>query len=77
MPLCVILGHGQTTRRPKDAARDLARDLADLAGQLASLDGETYAYLSEPNYDALMLRLEAAHSALDAAAVEAPGGGYG
>jgi hypothetical protein len=58
-------------RDHKDAAQDLARDLADIAGQLASLKGEAKAWLSDPNYNALKLRLESAHSAVEAAAVEA------
>ena len=58
-------------RDDKQAAQDLARDLADIAGQLASLKGEARAWLSDPHYDTLKLRLESAHSALEAAAVEA------
>jgi hypothetical protein len=58
-------------RDDKDAAQDIARDLADIAGQLASLKGEAHASLRDPNYNTLKLRLEAAHSALEAAAVEA------
>jgi hypothetical protein len=58
-------------RDDKDAAQDLARDLADIAGQLGSLRGEAHAWLRDPNYDTLKLRLEAAHSAVEAAAVEA------
>jgi hypothetical protein len=54
-----------------DAAQDMARDLADIAGQLASLKGEARAWLRDPNYDTLKLRLEVAHSAAEAAAVEA------
>jgi hypothetical protein len=54
-----------------DAAQDIARDLADIAGQLSSLKGEAYASLHDPNYNTLKLRLEAAHSAVEAAAVEA------
>jgi hypothetical protein len=49
----------------------MARDLADIAGQLASLEGEARAWLSDPNHDILKLRLESAHSAVEAAAVEA------
>jgi hypothetical protein len=60
-----------------DTTKDIARDLADIAGQLASLKGESNAYLIDPNYNTLKLRLESAHSALEAAAVEARGGGYG
>ncbi len=59
------------TRDDKDAPKDLARDLADIAGQLASLKGEAKAWLRDSNYNALKLRLENAHSAVEAAAVEA------
>ena len=55
----------------RDASQDLARNLADIAAQLASLKGEANAYLSDPNYNALRLRLENAHAAVEAAAVEA------
>jgi hypothetical protein len=58
-------------RDDKDAAQDVARDLAETAGQLASLKGEANSWLRDPNYDTLKLRLEAAHSAAEAAAVEA------
>ncbi len=58
-------------RYHKDAAQDIARDLADIASQLASLKGGANAYLSDPSYDTLKHRLERAHSALEAAAVEA------
>jgi hypothetical protein len=62
-------------RDDKDTAKDIARDLADIAGQLASLKGEANAWLRDPNYDTLRLRLESAHSAVEAAAVEAREGG--
>ena len=53
-------------------ARDIARELADVAAQIASFKGDAKnAYLSDPNYAALRLRLEAAHAAVEAAAVEA------
>ena len=54
-----------------DATQDIARDLADIAGQFASLKGEAHSWLRDPNYDTLKIRLEAAHSAVEAAAVEA------
>jgi len=54
-----------------DATQEIARDLADIAGHLASLNGEAYAWLRDPNYDTLKTRLEVAHSAVEAAAVEA------
>jgi hypothetical protein len=60
--------------RPRDhkhAAQDLARELADIAGQLSSLKGEANSWLRDPNYDSLKLRLEASHLAAEAAAVEA------
>ena len=68
--MCVVLGVGKP-RDDKDAAQDLARNLADIAGQLASLKGEANNFLRDPNYNTLRLRLEAAHSAVEAAAVEA------
>ncbi len=42
-----------------------------MAGQLASLKGEANSWLRFPNYDTLKLRLESAHSAVEAAVVEA------
>jgi hypothetical protein len=60
--------------KPRDdryVTQDLARDLADIAGQLASLKGEANSWLRNSNYNALKLRLESTHSALEAAAVEA------
>jgi hypothetical protein len=64
-------------RDDKDAAQDLVRDLADIAGQLASLKGEARTWLPDPNYSTLKLRLENAHSAVEAAALWRPGGEYG
>jgi hypothetical protein len=58
-------------RNDRDVAQDLARNLADLSGQLASLKGEANSWLRDPNYDTLKHRLENAHSAVEAAAVEA------
>jgi hypothetical protein len=58
-------------RDDRDTTQDIARDLADIAGQLASLKGEAHSWLRDPNYNTLKLRLEAAHSAVEAAAVEA------
>jgi hypothetical protein len=60
--------------RPRDhqsAAQDMARELADIAAQLASLKGEAHAWLRSPDYDALKHRLENAHAVVEAAAVEA------
>ena len=58
-------------RDDKDAAKDLTRDLADIAGQLASLKGEADSWLRDSNYNTLKLRLESAHSAVESAVVEA------
>jgi mevalonate kinase len=58
-------------RDDKDAIQDKARDLAEIASHIDQLKGEANAYLSDPNYNTLKLRLEVAHSALEAAAVEA------
>ena len=52
-------------------AKGLARDLADIAAQLATFRGEANAYLGHPGYDALRHRLEIAHATVEAAAVEA------
>ena len=60
--------------RPRDhtdAVRDIARDLAEVVPQLSTFKGEANAYLGDPNYNALRLRLENAHAAVEAAAVEA------
>jgi hypothetical protein len=54
-----------------DTAQDIARDLAEVASHISQLKGNAHASLHDPNYNTLKLRLEAAHSALEAAAVEA------
>jgi hypothetical protein len=46
----------------KDATKDLARELADIAGLFASLKGEAHAWLHYPNYNTLKHRLERAHT---------------
>jgi hypothetical protein len=56
---------------PEPRPRDDKDAAQDIAGELASLKGEANAYLGDPNYNTLKLRLEAAHSAVEAAAVEA------
>jgi len=38
-----------------DAAQDIARDLAEIAGQLASLKGEAHSWLRDPDYDTLKI----------------------
>jgi hypothetical protein len=58
-------------RDDQDAAQDLARDLAEIASHIGQLKGDANAYLRDPNYNTLRLRLEAAHSAVETAAVEA------
>ena len=58
-------------RDDRDAAQDLARELADVAATLSSLKGEANAYLLAPDYDVLWHRLENAHASVEAAAVEA------
>jgi hypothetical protein len=54
-----------------DAAQDIARDLAEIASHIGQLKGDAHASLGDPNYDTLKHRLESAHSAVEAAAVEA------
>jgi hypothetical protein len=49
-----------------DAAKDIARDLAEIASHIGQLKGDARAYLSDPN-NTLKLRLEVAHSAVEAA----------
>jgi hypothetical protein len=58
-------------RDDRDATKDMARDLAEIASHIGQLKGDANAYLTDPNYNTLKLRLEAAHSAVEAAAVEA------
>jgi len=54
-----------------DVVRDIARDLAEVAHQISTFKGEANAYLRDPNYNTLRHRLENAHAAVEAAAVEA------
>jgi hypothetical protein len=56
---------------PKCVVRDIARDLSALVGELAAVKGDANHWLTDPQYDALRLRLEAAHAAVEAALVEA------
>ena len=58
-------------RDDRDVAQDLARELADLAAQLASLKDEANTWLSDESYDAFRHRREDAHASVEAAAVEA------
>ena len=55
---------------PKDVARDVARDLTGLAGELAALKGDAAHWLREPEYAVLVLRVENAHAAVEAALIE-------
>ena len=60
--------------RPRDdydAAQDISSDLAEIASHIGQLKGEANAYLTDHNYTTLKLRLEIAHSVVEAAAVEA------
>jgi hypothetical protein len=62
---------GMGPRDPKDVARDMARDLSGLAGELASLKADARHWLEGPEYATLKHRLENAHAAVEAALVEA------
>jgi hypothetical protein len=66
--------HEHSDPRPRndtDAVQDIARDLAEVAAQIATFKGEANAYLGDPNYNTLRLRLKFAHAAVEVAAVEA------
>ena len=56
---------------PKDVARDTARDLSGMAGELAALKADARHWLTDPEYASLHLRLENAHAAVEAALIEA------
>jgi hypothetical protein len=56
---------------PKAIARDRARDLSGLVGELAALKGDATHWLTDPEYAVLRHRLEAAHAAAEAALIEA------
>jgi hypothetical protein len=58
-------------RDDRDTVQDIARDLAEIASHIGQLKGDANAYLSDPNYDRLKLRLEYALSAVEAATIEA------
>jgi hypothetical protein len=51
-------------RDDTDAVQDIARDLAEVAHQISTFKGEANAYLTDPNYGTLQLRLENAHAAV-------------
>jgi hypothetical protein len=44
-------------RDERDAAKDIARDLAEIATHIGQLKGEANAYLRDPGYDTLKLRM--------------------
>ena len=56
---------------PKDVARDTARNLSGLVGELAALKGDATHWLTDPAHADLHLRLGNAHAAVEAALVEA------
>jgi len=56
---------------PKDVTRDTARGLSGLVGELAEVKGDATHWLTEPQYEVLRHRLEAAHAAAETALVEA------
>jgi hypothetical protein len=58
-------------RDDTDVVKDMACELADIAHHISTLKGEANAYLGDPTYDTLRLRLENAHAAVEVAAVEA------
>jgi hypothetical protein len=58
-------------RDDRDTVGDIARDLAEIASHIGQLKGDANAYLSDPNFDRLKLRLENALSAVEAATIEA------
>ena len=56
---------------PKDVARDMARDLSGLVGELSVLKADAHHWLTGAEYATLRHRLEAAHAAVEATLVEA------
>jgi hypothetical protein len=57
--------HSWSMGKPRDdkqAAKDLARDLSEIATHIGQLKGEANAYLSDPIYERLKLRVECALS---------------
>ena len=68
----LLLASDPRPRDDRDAAQDLARDLADIAApQIFSIKGEAKNWLSDPSYGTLRLRLELANAAVDGAMVPA------
>ena len=67
-----VSDHNNPDPRPRDdtdAARDIARELADIAHHFSALKGEVNVYLSDPTYATLRLRLE--NAPVEAVALEA------
>lgn len=62
---------GEQAGEARDTLGEIARELPDLAGRLGFIKDEAAGRLHSPEYDALRLRLEVAHAAVEAAAVEA------
>ena len=58
-------------RDDRDVAQDTARDLAEISSHIGHLIGDGNAYLTDPYYNTLRLRLELAHATVEAAMVEA------
>ena len=56
---------------PKEVPQGIARALTGLVGELATLKGDAFHWLTGPGYEALRQSLEAAHAAAEAALVEA------
>jgi hypothetical protein len=53
----VSLRAASAPRDDKDAAKDLARDLAEIASHIGQLKGDANAYRTDPNYNTVKLRL--------------------
>ena len=56
---------------PKDVARDTARDLSGMSGEMAALKADARHWVTDPEHADLHLRLENAHAAVEAALIEA------
>ena len=67
----LLLASDPRPRDDRDVTQDLARDLAEISSRIGHLIGDANAYLTDPNYSTLRLRLELAHAAVEAAMVEA------
>jgi hypothetical protein len=64
---------GREARPPddRDAAQEIARELVRIGSDLGTLKGDASTWLTDPRYEPLRQRIEAAHAAVEAAAVEA------